>query len=196
MGWLEEQYKGTQTLKDGTKEGRGLGAFLWQQFVDEDKLNKEAQRKVLQQIAESKGYDLSELDVKDDATTYDVQGAATRKTKADAKTSRQEDFKRQEGLITKGQVPQMAQIAESTAAREESNEILRAQLSSAERRALEARIEAREQRALELEYQRMRDRKEDRQYNERMEKLDRKDRILALQNIAAGLASLGAAFAV
>ena len=42
----------------------------------------------------------------------------------------------------------------------------------------------------------MRDRKEDRLYNERMEKLDRKDRILAMQNIAAGLASLGAAFAV
>tara|TARA_Y100000401_G_scaffold41124_1_gene31267 strand:- start:5493 stop:6116 length:624 start_codon:yes stop_codon:yes gene_type:complete len=50
-------------------------------------------------------------------------------------------------------------------------------------------------RLAELEYQKMRDRKEDMQYNERMAKLDRKDRILAMQNIAAGLASLGAAFA-
>ena len=61
---------------------------------------------------------------------------------------------------------------------------------------LEDRIERRENRATEFEYQKMRDRKEDRLYNERMEKLDRKDRILAMQNIAAGLASLGAAFAM
>ena len=64
------------------------------------------------------------------------------------------------------------------------------------KQGLEDRIERREDRATEFEYQKMRDRKEDRLYNERMEKLDRKDRILAMQNIAAGLASLGAAFAV
>ena len=51
-------------------------------------------------------------------------------------------------------------------------------------------------RAAELEYQRLRDRKSDQQYNERMEQLDRKDRRTAMQGIAAGLASLGAAFAL
>jgi|TARA_B100000073_G_scaffold156778_1_gene129508 hypothetical protein len=61
---------------------------------------------------------------------------------------------------------------------------------------LEERIERREDKATEFEYMKMRDRKADQQYNERMAKLDRKDRILAMQNIAAGLASLGAAFAV
>ena len=50
--------------------------------------------------------------------------------------------------------------------------------------------------AAELRYQMLRDRKEDRMYNERMEKLDRKDRISALQNVAGGLAALGAAFAI
>ena len=39
------------------------------------------------------------------------------------------------------------------------------------------------------------DRKEDLQYNERMEELDRKDRRAMMQNMAMGLASLGAAFA-
>ena len=34
------------------------------------------------------------------------------------------------------------------------------------------------------------------QYNERMEQLDRRDRRTAMQNMAAGLASLGAAFAL
>lgn len=48
----------------------------------------------------------------------------------------------------------------------------------------------------QLEYQKIRDRQQDRQYNERMEQLDRKDRRTAVQNMVAGLASLGAAFAM
>ena len=48
----------------------------------------------------------------------------------------------------------------------------------------------------QLEYQKIRDRQTDRQYNERMEQLDRKDRRTAVQNMVAGLASLGAAFAM
>ena len=50
--------------------------------------------------------------------------------------------------------------------------------------------------AQELAYQKMRDRRADMQYNERMEQLDRKDRRQAMSSIAAGLASLGAAFAM
>lgn len=48
----------------------------------------------------------------------------------------------------------------------------------------------------QLEYQKIRDRQQDQQYNERMEQLDRKDRRTAVQNMVAGLASLGAAFAL
>ncbi len=51
-------------------------------------------------------------------------------------------------------------------------------------------------RASELAYQKMRDRRADMEYNERMERLDRKDRQAMMQNLAAGLASLGAAFAL
>ena len=61
---------------------------------------------------------------------------------------------------------------------------------------IEDRIERREDKAQELEYQKMRDRKEDMRYNEQMERLDRKDRKMAMQSLAAGLASLGAAFAL
>lgn len=53
-----------------------------------------------------------------------------------------------------------------------------------------------DQRVAELEYQKSRDRKADMQYNERMEMMDRKDRKTAMSSIAAGLASLGAAFAM
>ena len=40
----------------------------------------------------------------------------------------------------------------------------------------------------------MRDRRADQEYNERMERLDRKDRQAMLQNLAAGLASLRSRF--
>ena len=62
--------------------------------------------------------------------------------------------------------------------------------------ALMDRADEKEARAAELEYQKLRDRKEDMRYNERMEQLDRKDRQAMMQNLAAGLASLGAAFAL
>ena len=62
--------------------------------------------------------------------------------------------------------------------------------------ALLDRADSKELQANQLEYQKMRDRRADQEYNERMERLDRKDRQAMLQNLAAGLASLGAAFAL
>lgn len=53
-----------------------------------------------------------------------------------------------------------------------------------------------DQRIAELQYQKMRDRKTDQQYNERMEMMDRKDRKQAMSSLAAGIAALGAAFAI
>ena len=65
-----------------------------------------------------------------------------------------------------------------------------------QRMLIQDRIDAREDKNLQFEYQKMRDRKDDQRYNERMEQLDRKDRKMAMQSIVAGLASLGAAFAL
>lgn len=62
--------------------------------------------------------------------------------------------------------------------------------------ALMQMADSRENQANQLEYQKMRDRRADQEYNERMERLDRKDRQAMLQSLAAGLASLGAAFAL
>lgn len=58
------------------------------------------------------------------------------------------------------------------------------------------RADAREAKASELEYMRMRDRKDDRRYNESIERMDRKDRKQSIQTLVAGLANLGAAFAI
>lgn len=88
-------------------------------------------------------------------------------------------------------------------AQEASNKLLEKQLAAtiaqgnkSHSLALMQMADSREQQANQLEYQKMRDRRADQEYNERMERLDRKDRQAMLQNLAAGLASLGAAFAL
>ena len=58
------------------------------------------------------------------------------------------------------------------------------------------RADARDARAQELQLMMMRDRKEDRRYNESIERQNRKDRQASIQTLVAGLANLGAAFAL
>ena len=61
---------------------------------------------------------------------------------------------------------------------------------------LQTAADNKEARADELEFRRMQARREDQRYNERMEKLDRQDRRQGMQALVAGLAALGAAFAL
>ncbi len=94
------------------------------------------------------------------------------------------------------QKPQMAQIRASTKATEAQTQLMREQMVATAREANLQRADAADARAAELQYQMLRDRKEDRQYNERLEQLDRRDAKQARASIVAGLASLGAAFAM
>ena len=91
---------------------------------------------------------------------------------------------------------QQPQLTEQTNARREANQIAREGNSQQMQLAVMQMQDNADQRIAELEYQKSRDRKEDLQYNERMEELDRKDRRAMMQNMAMGLASLGAAFAI
>lgn len=75
-------------------------------------------------------------------------------------------------------------------------ELTRLSMEQANKNNLLDRADAREAKAAELEYAKIRDRKADLQYNERMEQLDRRDRRQGITSIAAGLAALGAAFAL
>ena len=58
------------------------------------------------------------------------------------------------------------------------------------------RAENAEVRADNLALQRLQMEREDQRYNERMEQLDRRDRKQGRQSLVAGLAALGAAFAL
>jgi hypothetical protein len=64
------------------------------------------------------------------------------------------------------------------------------------RRNDQDRLDLLTQQSNNLEYQRSRDRRADMQYNESLERLDRKDRRTAISNATAGLAALAAAFAI
>lgn len=191
--WLNEQYRGTQTNKDGKVEGRGLGAFLWQQFVDEDQLNRSAQKSANQRTATRLGENLNDLNLGSDATTLDVEGAVITKGR-DRQTKRENrDFNRS---MTAAMAPIQAQLADNAQARNAELALAREKLSQSNNLALLQLADSKDARIAELQYQKMRDRKADQQYNERMERLDRKDRKQAMSSLAAGIAALGAAFAI
>ena len=183
--WLNNLYRETQSMKDGRIEGRGLGAAFMQNFVDEDALNTSAQQTANQRVATQGGEDLGDLNLTSNASTLDVEGAIIRKRRERDKTRRDEDYNRSM------EIPR-AQLAESAA----QNAITNKRLDNQMEMALLDRADSKEQAAMQLEYQKLRDRKADMQYNERMERLDRQDRRAMMQNLAAGLASLGAAFAL
>ncbi len=109
---------------------------------------------------------------------------------------------------------QQAQLTEATDSRKESNNIARqtlaatvsnnnttnqrllAQGAQAHQLALIQAADARDANAQSLALQREQMIREDQRYNERMEELDRKDRKQGRQSLIAGLAALGAAFAL
>lgn len=191
MGWLEEQYKGTQTLgDDGKISGRGLGAFLWQQFVDEDAINRESQKNLNTKTAIAGGEDIDDLTgIDDTSSVYDVQGALKRKERERAAATKAED-------LAASLKPLEMRIAEDGKQRAAELQLAREKLAQSNNLTLLQLSQQNDQKIAELQYQKMRDRKNDQQYNERMEQLDRRDRRTAMQNMAAGLASLGAAFAL
>lgn len=191
--WLNEQYRGTQTNKDGKVEGRGLGAFLWQQFVDEDALNKGAQKSANQRTATRLGENLSDLNLGSDATTLDVEGAVISKGRERTKKEGETQFGRQ---MTAAMAPITAQLQAQSQQQAGELALAREKLTQSNNLALMQLADSKDARIAELQYQKMRDRKADQQYNERMEMLDRKDRKQAMSSLAAGIAALGAAFAI
>ncbi len=201
MSWLEEQYRGTQQTRDGRVGGKGLGAFFWQQFVDEDKINKESQKGLNRRTAVSLGEDINDLTgITDSSSALDVQGAAITRGRERTKETKKDDLTAQLGVLTAGQKPQMAGIqagleeSRSTNARliEQGNnqmEMARMENASRDKRYFADRIDAREARADDLMFRR--------ESLERAERRDDKNRRReSIQALVAGLSSLGAAFAV
>ena len=136
-----------------------------------------------------------------------VQGANANFTQSETERLKEEDNRTATERITLSQQPQLeatrasTEVAQQTLAatianNNATNSRLMQQGAQSHQLAIMQMADNAESKAQELAYQKMRDRKADMQYNERMEQLDRKDRRQAMSSIAAGLASLGAAFAM
>jgi hypothetical protein len=202
MSWIEEQYKGTQqTGSDGRVGGKGLGAFFWQQFVDEDKINKGSQRDLNTQTAIGLGEDINDLTgITDTSSALDVKGAAIKRGRERTKETKDEDRTYARTVTSDNQKPLMAQIAQQTKAssdqlqlaREQGNnqmELSRMESAKSDKRFYASQAEARDARADDLMFRR-----------ETMERADRKDernrRRDSIAALTSGLAALGAAFAL
>ena len=202
MSWIEEQYKGTQqTGSDGRVGGKGLGAFFWQQFVDEDKINKGSQRDLNTQTAIGLGEDINDLTgITDTSSALDVKGAAIKRGRERTKETKDDDRTYARTVTSDNQKPLMAQIAQQTKAssdqlqlaREQGNntmEMTRLQMAQTDKNRLADRADARDARADDLMFRR-----------ETMERADRKDernrRRDSIAALTSGLAALGAAFAL
>ena len=79
---------------------------------------------------------------------------------------------------------------------QEQLQLSREQGNQTHQLALMNMLDSKEERAAQLEYQKLRDRKEDRRYNENLDRLDMKDRRMAISGMTGGLAALAAAFAM
>ena len=144
-----------------------------------DQMKTTQRRKKGKTALEESGYTAAELGLNPDATSRGAVASAIRRVeegKADEKSNL---------AFSRSMKPLEMQMAQQNANANRSHQLSLMQMA-----------DAKEARATELEYQKSRDRKEDMRYNERMEQLDRKDRRMAMQSLAAGLASLGAAFAL
>ena len=158
-------------------------------------------RRAGERFLNESGYTGAELGLNPENTSVGAVASAIRRVeenKADGKS--QTAFERSLVPLQMSQQQQtrtmQAQMAQSNAQFNATMQRQMANDAKSHQLQLMQFAEAKDQRANELEYQKMRDRKADMQYNERLEQLDRKDRRMAMSSIAAGLASLGAAFAM
>ena len=183
MSWFDTLYQGTQTIgQDGKTSGRGFSAFVLNPFVDEDKLNADSQRQTNQQIATRNNYELSELGIDPTASTYDVEGAIVGQRKEDAETKAERDFQRSLAPL-KAQTKQQA-------------DQFNAQITLQENRLNADAAERNDQRAEDMSLRRMQMEKEDRRYNERLDREEKNRRQESIMALTQGLAALGAAFAM
>ena len=155
-----------------------------------DQMQTTTRRKKGKSALEESGYTSTELGLDPEKTSVGAVQSAIRRLE-EAKTEAKGDKAFQRSLQPiQMQMQQEANRFNATMQRSMAQDAKNYQLQ------LMNMAENRDARAAELEYQKIRDRKADMQYNERMEQLDRKDRRAAMQNLGAGLAALGAAFAL
>jgi len=168
-----------------------IGGFFTGVNVDKavDEYTQKGKNKEVDDYLTSINETRQSLTLDPNATLNQAAGAFKKSSEAKADEKSQKNFER-------SLAPMQMTMQQST---NQFNQTMQRQLANdakSHQLQLMQFADNKDQRVAELEYQKSRDRKADMQYNERMETLDRKDRRTAMSSIAAGLASLGAAFAM
>jgi hypothetical protein len=191
--YFNNLYRDTQTNRDGKVEGRGLGAAFLNIFVDEDKLNQDAQKAANQRTARAGGENLDDLNLGSGALTTDVEGAViTRRRERDKETKVEDHTRSMEPLRLQLRQQSEQSDRQHTATMTQlnnQNSIALAGLTQSTNQFNAQLAENKDQRAMELQIRREElDRADARDARNR-----RRDSIAAL---TSGLAALGAAFAL
>lgn len=203
QGWMKDRIEGSLTegrrgeYKPGFWEsvGGGMVGVDAGKVADDVKTYDDNQDAL--EVLKSTGKSRTQLNLpKGDLTPEQVRGAYANFTETKAETDRTQGITDKLRILQTTQAPQLAGIQAGLTKAEQQTQLLLQQGKDAHTLQLQELAANRDSQAAQLEYEKMRDRRADQEYNERMERLDRKDRQAMMQNLAAGLASLGAAFAL
>lgn len=180
---VQDWYKETiQEDTDGNYRGKGLWSAFLKNFVDEEAIEQGVQKSAVEGLVVNSGEDPTKITLGPRATKNQAQGQINTIQRDRAAQSKKTDFT---NTMTATMAPIAAQL-------QTNNNQFKLQFEQMRN----DRADAKDAKALELEYMRMRDNKDDRRYNESVERADRKDRQQSIQTLVAGLANLGAAFAI
>jgi hypothetical protein len=191
--YFNNLYRDTQTNRDGKVEGRGLGAAFLNIFVDEDKLNQDAQKAANQRTARAGGENLADLNLGSGALTTDVEGAViTRRRERDKDTKVEDHARSMEPLQLQLQQQSEQSDRQHTATMTQlsnQNTIAMAGLTQSNNQFAAQMADNKDQRAMELQIRR-----------EELDRVDARDarnrRRDSIAALTSGLAALGAAFAL
>ena len=201
MSFVNDWYRDTiETDSQGRSRGMGITAALLKPFVDEGTIESGEQQAAVRSAIVRRGEDPAEYNLGNDATVVDAQGAVSRTIRDRERTNKDTDRTNAVTDALALQAPQNRRLEqqqrESTNARIEGNQILREQGNDKMTLAIMQMQDSAATRRDDLLFRKEEARREDQRYNERMDQLDRKDRKALMQNMAMGIASLGAAFAL
>ena len=190
MSFLNDWYRGTiETDSQGRSRGMGFTAAILKPLVDEQNIELGHQQDSVRSYITSQGEDPAQYDLAPDATVNDAKGAVVtevrRRNKEEKKNDRSDRIEEARIIAEPGN--RRADRSLDIQAQGQNNQMNLAIMQMQEQAAT---------RRDDLLFRKEEARREDQRYNERMDKLDRKDRQAMMQNLAMGIASLGAAFAI
>lgn len=194
QGLLNDWYRGNVSSdEDGKYRGTGFGAALLKPFVDEQSIESGKQQGAVKRTITAAGENPADYDLGPGATTYDAAGAVATKRRERTETAATKAHERSTEMpkaVLKGQATESSKVIAAGDRRAQENmTLMQQQMQQSDKRFYADKADSREARADDLMFRRETMERQD-------ARADRADRKESIQRMMAGIASLGAAFAV